>query len=796
MTPLHNRLDDDRTPSRLPPSGNADYLNAFGLLGLAWIAFAWPWLSGRLTIPWDAKAHFAPQVQFLAQSIAAGEWPFWNPYAFSGQVQVADPQGMVFSPPMLLLALANPSPSLWAIDATTLAMLLVAGAGVLCLARDQGWHWAAGLVAALAFAFGAAMAWRLQHFGQVFTLAYFPFALLLLDRALARHSLPYGAMAGLVAAFIVLGRDQIGLLCVYLLVLRVLWYWLDKPERLSRIIRSLLPLAAGALVGGGLIALPILMTLQLAEISNRPAIDYAGAAAGSLHPALLVTSVTPHVFGAAGEMAAYWGPPSFTWEGTGLFLAQNMGIVYIGAIPLTVLALGLARGDFLHPTIRYLSVAFLGVLLYALGGYTPAFRLFYEILPGVDFFRRPADAVFLIGGLAALLSGYAVHRMLSKPATPARATISAAMAIIALPFCFALAFALYFGRLPSAVVPLLTAVAVFAASAALITAALWLKPIRPHLAALLLTVPLAADLIWNNGPNGATGLPARSLAMLEPDSREPAIRELKTLVAQATTDTRRPRVELIGLGFHWPNASLPHRLENTLGYNPVRLQAYAAATGAGDTSGLAGPRPKTALFPGYNTLLANMLGLQYIVTGQPLQTLDPAAPPSAFKLVWKTRSAYIYENPRALPRVLFASRAKAVDFSKIVKTGQWPENFDPRTTVLLEPPTASETASASETGNATETGWASAPGTARIARYTNTEIQLEAESPNGGWIVLNDLWHPWWEAETAGRNVKILKANVLFRAIRVPAGRVRVNLTFRPIRGALQALIASSTETR
>jgi len=47
-----------------------------GLFALAWTVLSWPWLSGAVTIPWDAKAHFYPQLQFLAQSIHRGEWPF------------------------------------------------------------------------------------------------------------------------------------------------------------------------------------------------------------------------------------------------------------------------------------------------------------------------------------------------------------------------------------------------------------------------------------------------------------------------------------------------------------------------------------------------------------------------------------------------------------------------------------------------------------------------------------------------------------------------------------------------
>src|SRR5262245_31503183 len=67
-------------------------LPPLAMFGLAALIVGWPWLSGRVTIPWDAKAGFLPQVQFLAQSLASGESPFWVPYAFSGHPQVADPQ--------------------------------------------------------------------------------------------------------------------------------------------------------------------------------------------------------------------------------------------------------------------------------------------------------------------------------------------------------------------------------------------------------------------------------------------------------------------------------------------------------------------------------------------------------------------------------------------------------------------------------------------------------------------------------------------------------------------------------
>ena len=39
----------------------------------------------------------------------------------------------------------------------------------------------------------------------------------------------------------------------------------------------------------------------------------------------------------------------------------------------------------------------------------------YELVPGISYFRRPADAVFLIGALGSIVAGYVLHRILLQP---------------------------------------------------------------------------------------------------------------------------------------------------------------------------------------------------------------------------------------------------------------------------------------------------------------------------------------------------------------------------------------------
>lgn len=774
--PTRARQSDDAADRPWP------LVPVLGLITLCWCVLGWPWLSGHVTIPWDAKAHFLPQIQFMAQSFWRGESPGWAPFVFSGHAQIADPQSMLFSPPFLALAALSPNPTSHAVDTTVLVSIL---AGMFALAiwfRDRNWHWAGAVLAALSFGFGASMAWRIQHTGQVLSLVMLAIVLVLLERALTRSSWLLGLCAGVVAAFLVVGRDQVALLSVYLLIAYVITYWLtgvgavvgDDSRATQRLRTSLGPLVAGGIAGALLIALPILMTALAAADSNRPDIDLIGAGRGSLHPALLITAFAPDVFGSSGRMEDYWGPPSYAWADTGLFIAQNMGQLYFGAVPVLLLILGIATGTLWRSEIRFFTIALAAMLIYALGWYTPIFALMHAALPGVDFYRRPADATFLIGFLAAILSGYVAHRALAEPIwQPTRLQILLTGLVAAIGFGAAIYFAVHLGRVEQALPPFLVALLIVTGGAGALVLARWLEPLRPVAASLVLIAFTTCDLAWSNGPGGATALPPNHYDVLDPQTKNETIAFLKHKTAATRSDTRRDRVELIGLGFHWPNASLTHRLENTLGYNPVRSALYSKALGAGNTAGSPGDRQFTPLFPSYRSPLAKLLGLRFIAAGAPIETIDKNLSKGDLPLVARTTDAWIYENPDVLPRVLYVTQAKTADFEDLLVRGGMAEDFTK--VVLLEAP---QQQSPTEMRS----------GLARILTATNTAIEVEANGPDGGFLVLNDLWHPWWEVSIDGVPAELLRANVMFRAVRMPPGRHVVAFSFHPVRGALRNL--------
>src|SRR5215471_10412882 len=111
----------------------------------AFAVLSWPWLSGTVTIPWDAKAQFQPELQFFAASLARGESPFWTPNVFAGWPQIADPQSLIFSPLHAVLAWSNGTPGFRAVDGATFAYLFLGGVGVILFFRDRNWHAAGAL---------------------------------------------------------------------------------------------------------------------------------------------------------------------------------------------------------------------------------------------------------------------------------------------------------------------------------------------------------------------------------------------------------------------------------------------------------------------------------------------------------------------------------------------------------------------------------------------------------------------------------------------------------------------------
>jgi hypothetical protein len=384
--------------------------------------------------------------------------------------------------------------------------------------------------------------------------------------------------------------------------------------------------------------------------------------------------------------------------------------------------------------------------------------------------------------LVAVIAGYLIHRWLTgtvPPPTRLQRAFEIACAIVLTVGALALAHSVV--GIGPAVVPVITAIVFTAAAIAVLLLARRIEARWPVAAAALIAAFMALDLAWNNAPHVSTALPPDGFEALRPNTNDETVRLLKARLADAAAADRRDRVELIGIDYHWPNLSLAQGFDHVFGHNPLRLHSFREATHVGDTVAIPSQRVFSPLYPSYRSAFADLLGVRFIATGVPVEEIDSSLKPGDLNFIARTKDAYVYENPRALPRVMLLTDWRLADFDELLRSG-WPA-VDPRRTVLLTKPP----------GGAPLSAEAGTPGSARLLRYANTEVVVAVEAPAGGILLLNDVWQSWWRASVDGADAEILKANVIFRAVVCPPGRHVVRFSFHPFAGALAEIMAKLT---
>lgn len=731
---------------------------------LSWVVFTWPWLIGDFTIPGESKNLYYPNLLFLAQSWFSGESAFWNPYNFTGHPQIADPASLIFSP-YALLALLDSNPGTRAFDALTFILLGLGGTAMIFFARLNHWHWLSGALAAVIFAFGGTAMWRISDTGQILCFSFMPLAFLYLEFTLRRKSLIYGLITGLMLGMMVMTRNHLALLALYVFFARVLWFWLSLPLRRQRFSRTLIPVLACVIVCSATSCLPLLFTNSLLQMSGLPDAELASAARFSLHPAHLLTYFTPNLFSSAGEAVNFWGPPSVTWPDTGLALQPNMVVLYMGALPLLLLGFVFYPSFWRARSILFCFVAFSFSALYSLGAHAPLFSAVFNYLPGAKFFARPADGAFLLGILGSLISGYMLNYFFNFRSNPAILFLSGSVMLLGV-FWLSWMTAQEYGQMISASPSLLLSAVTFAIGTFVLLFAHSVIRAWPQLTAVVLILFVLVDLRLNNGPNTYNAAPRDNYRLLDSYNNDDIFTFLQRELSKKQLNVI-DRVDLSGLGLLWSNAASVHRIPNALGYNPLQLSWVSETLG---TKG--GVRDKTRsfvpTFPSYSSPLAQTLGLRFVATSETLTQPEGLV---HFIEVKRSDEQIIYETRSAYPRLWLTENAYPLTNRKEILEQGFPDLNFLNDVLLEEPP--SNLPRFRRTGVIT------------LRLYRHNEIEIETRRSEGGYLVLADAWHPWWRATIDNRTTKIYRANLMMRAVIIPPGSHVIRFHFDPLCGLM-----------
>ena len=777
------------------------WLVALAILAGFWAVTASMWPLTGSVVPWDSKNHFYPMLRYLGAALANGELPLWNPYHFSGYPAVADPQSLLFTPTMVLFGWLVPKPSMTLFDIVVLAHLLPGAVAILALFNRRGWRSEGGLVAAFVFILGGSASARLQHTGIVFGYGYYPLALFLLEEALDRRSYRFSALFAVVASLMVLGRDQVAFLSGLSLVALVGHRVATAPRPLAFLRSRLGLLLFACLLGALILVVPVVLTMQFLMTSTRPSFGYGVAAMGSLPPESFATILFANVFGSLRHTYDYWGPDWHSLiEGTWTDRATNY--LFVGTLPaLLILWHGLAGGRLFAREFRFFLVLGAVSVIYALGRYTPLFSVIFDSLPGVALYRRPADATFLINIVLAFGSGYLVHRYVVEGAprlvAPGRSPIeiagaasrsAAAIALVLAAIVCGFSFAAFGHHRQDAVQDMGFAFALAAALAWLLMSG---NRNRRQMVAAALVAFTGAELIWRNAASALNAEPAERYAVFKhlPPEQLRGLQILRHAIAQDKSKGEHPRVEILGLGGAWQNASMVLDLEDTIGYNPLRLADYERAVGPGENAADPNLREFPGTFRGYRCRLAGLLGLEYLVLDRPIQSLPRHFPRvTGAKLLYGSGAMWIYHLAPGAPRAYLATRLLPVDSETVLAQGEMPE-FDRKTAALVEKDQMNELTGTF--GAPDEAAGAGGPaGTVSITAYRRNEVSLSVDTDRHALVVLHDIYYPGWQVFVDGQRQDIVRTNLLFRGVEVGPGHHDVVFRFRPL--SIHNLVAAA----
>jgi hypothetical protein len=140
----------------------------------------------------------------------------------------------------------------------------------------------------------------------------------------------------------------------------------------------------------------------------------------------------------------------------------------------------------------------------------------------------------------------------------------------------------------------------------------------------------------------------------------------------------------------------------------------------------------------------------------------------------------IYENLDILPRAYLVHRARVEPDDLAAVEAMRSPDFVPGEEIIL----AEGERLAGQTGGADEV---------RITRYEAERVEVKVRAASEGYLLLGDTYYPGWEVTVDGQRARLLRANLMFRAVHLPPGEHTVLFRYVPNSLRIGAIISLIT---
>lgn len=739
----------------------------------------------------DSAQTYFPRRALSRNELAAGRIPLWNRFNLCGTPHLADFQSAVLHPLNLIL---YPADNLWATGVFVVVHLLLGSVFLFLLLRDFRIGTVGALIGALSFLFNAYFITYLGHPTHISTGCWIPLLLLLVRRQIT------GGIAILLPAIVLMtilgGFPQTILYSFIITAAFALFTWTGVPGKEKK--RGLFRLAVLALLfilGIGIALFQILPTAELSSLSDRQSIPLSTILEEHQpSPYALIRMLLPDFFG---------NPVSGTYWLTAVHgpLTHPMDLSFIGYGG--VLPLLLAIGALFFSRRR--EVYFFGAtaILFLLLAFSPlVFSLFYRLGPFARFSTELHRLQFPVLFCVAVLAGFGFDAIRSAAAKRTRLFVLIWLMTIPLGASLLIKSGPEFlrnasnnfarietesqtpGMRPVEVPPLAreflsggvdewmrfqwkgllhySFILLAGGGALLVLSRRERVSSKGAIGLLLLTI--AADG-WIFAKIYYTPQPAGSV-FADHSSLEPLCADDQPFrVARCTQEYILPS-----------NCGLPYGIEDLGGVNALLPSGYGELFHAIHPNLFPDGR-RVVPFNHPNQILLpvwRFLNVKYFLVGQEpgdgsLTWRDFLSGRDNMEIVFRPPLILI-ENREVLPRAFLRHRYTIEKERENMISKMISPDFDPHGPLLLEEDPSlpqGEHALISEDR-------------CRVVSREGSTLAIETESREAGLLFLSETCFPGWEASVDGVEAPILRANTVFRAVPVPAGRHTVLFQYRP----------------
>ncbi len=779
----------------------------------------------RVPVNLDTSAYFFNVYSFMKSEMLHYFFPTWNPHSLCGYPLLAMPQGLFLNLPAFLNIFINFNLAL-AIDASLKIFIYLSFMFVYL--RMLGCSRFAAFTSAIMLLIATVGSYiNIYSLNLVYL---FPAAFYYSEKLLQKNKTGVSIVLGIVLAIAFLsGHPQYN----FYLYLSLFSYALFRAVSINKgmpekkiVLLFIISIVTAALLS----AAGFFPICELVKASNRSAgLTWLESAQGtSIPPWQLIGFILPSAFGNYYN-ATEWGGKSY---GTSL---------YIGILGLFFLVIALLN----HRKSSYITTfSFIGIvsLLLALGRFLPFYYIFYTFIPGFKLFRGADRILYLFTFSASVIVAFGLdyfiknlHQdksLLPKVKRLFLIIIAAAAAFIlliavlfkgivlnagkAMVFKFLVSqsghpydSSYYIEKLNSlyrfnvfGLVKL-----IFVALSAYLIIKIYSKKRNMIFLKISLFSVISLDLIFAQVTFGGQ-FPAILMGDKQVYDYTPRC------IEWINKDSGNFRIMTLG-GSVPANIGMRYGLYNIKGYDALYVSRFynfwskvvLRDTGkARDFSdvwrSLIGFDENEKLSD-YNRRMLDLLGVKYILSPveitdgslklaylaeepkykKPLLLPNDASNLLLLKSMREGRSyypdisvynrrIYIYENNSVYPRVFLVDKyVKAINQNDAINKLSQPD-FDLKRTAVLEGIDAADLPPQQAEGNA---------GTARILSYAPQSIEISVNTLKSCPLILTDVWYPGWKAYIDNKETKIYKADVVFRAVSVPAGSHRVKFIYTPV---------------